>query len=213
MSFLLHETIIRGKKAIEKLARTHLVLCGVGTIGSNLAENLVRQGFNKFTLIDFDRVEEHNIGTQAYYQDSIGMKKVDALFNQLYRISSSISVRPVDKKIDITNVRKLLHEADLVIDSLDKTEAREVVTQCCKTQNINCLHLGLAEYYGEVMWNEQYRVPKEIGEDQCNYPLARNTVMLTIAVASEAIVRFVLASEKISYFTTSKDLTIERMEV
>lgn len=208
----LHEEILRGKEAIKKLSEFSIVISGVGTVGSNLAEHLARQGLQKLTIVDYDRVAEHNIGTQSYYSDSVGMLKVTALQNQLFRIARTPAIA-VNKELMNHNIRTALHGADLVIDSLDRSAAREAVKLYCCVQKVPCLHIGLNENYAEVIWNEQYRVPKEIGVDVCDYPLSRNIALLAIVIASEVIIDFALNGKKVSYVATLKDFTIERMEV
>lgn len=70
----------------EKVAeRIHIVGCG--SVGSTIAENLVRNGLTKITLWDFDDVEPHNIVNQMFTTKHIGMKKVDALKDILLEIN------------------------------------------------------------------------------------------------------------------------------
>lgn len=56
-----HEEIYRGKDLISKLGKYKITVCGVGALGSNLVDNLARQGFSNFKVIDMDRVESHNV--------------------------------------------------------------------------------------------------------------------------------------------------------
>ena len=62
--YFLHERLLRGENFQDLLGSVTIVGCGA--TGSNLADNLVRQGFKKINLIDFDRVEEHNLNNQIY---------------------------------------------------------------------------------------------------------------------------------------------------
>ena len=48
---------------------------GYGSIGSNVAELLVRYGITNLVLWDFDEVEPHNIANQIFTQADIGEKK------------------------------------------------------------------------------------------------------------------------------------------
>ena len=74
---LLHEELYRGGAGVlAKLRDLQLVLCGAGAVGSNLADNLARQGFTALTAIDHDRVEGHNVGTQLYGEAEVGVWKV-----------------------------------------------------------------------------------------------------------------------------------------
>jgi molybdopterin/thiamine biosynthesis adenylyltransferase len=202
-----HEQIYRGKDAMPKLAAASLHICGAGAIGSNLAVNLMRSGFRKLHVIDRDRVEEHNLGTQVYSLDDVGAEKAEILRNLLYReIGEDISVAA--EELTQKNVAKLLKGATLVVDCFDNTAARKFVFDYCKEKSIHCLHAGVNDAYGEVRWNDSYRVPGDAGLDVCDYPLARNLIMLVVAVTSEALVKFVLNGDKQDYSITLADLQI-----
>jgi molybdopterin-synthase adenylyltransferase len=67
----------------------------------------------------------------------------------------------------------------------------------------------LAADYGEVIWNEHYRVPSDTQADICDYPLARNSVMLTVAVTCEVITQFVVTQVQRDYTLTLKDLNVQ----
>ena len=69
-------------------ARIHIVGCG--SVGSTVAENLARCGLKKFTLWDFDRVEDHNIANQMFTQSDVGKLKVEALRDILFEINPDI---------------------------------------------------------------------------------------------------------------------------
>ena len=47
-----HESIYRGPELLAKLSRLRVTLCGIGAIGSNLADNLVRQGVTSLRAIE-----------------------------------------------------------------------------------------------------------------------------------------------------------------
>jgi molybdopterin/thiamine biosynthesis adenylyltransferase len=204
-----HEEILRGKDAIARFGKVRVVICGAGAIGSNLVDNLARQGFKLICLIDMDRVDEHNINTQTYEEADIGALKVNACQTHVYR-TVGVEIEIVSKKLEAKNVKKLLKDADLVVDGFDNTEARRLVAEHCKQEKIPCLHAGLHAEYAEVVWNESYTVPQEDPEgDVCDYPLARNLILIAVAMATEEIVNFVLGKkERRNLSFTLKDLKI-----
>lgn len=65
--------------------RIHIIGCG--SVGSALAELLVRSGLTKLTLWDFDYVEPHNVSNQMFRSVDIGKRKVDALRDILLEIN------------------------------------------------------------------------------------------------------------------------------
>lgn len=77
-------------------ARIHIVGCG--SVGSTIAENLVRCGVTELTLWDFDKVEPHNLANQMFRQQDIGKTKVEALFDILKdinpEVASTIELKP-----------------------------------------------------------------------------------------------------------------------
>ena len=204
----LHEAIYRGPEAIERLGQFQITLCGAGALGSLLADNLARQGVRQMTVIDFDRIEGHNAGTQLYGQSDVGAKKVDVLKAQLFR-SVGIELTVHDRRLDERNVKKFLRKTDLVVDTFDNSASRRIVTDFCREQRIECLHLGMNADYGEVRWNDAYQVPQDVVEgDVCDYPLARNLILLLVAAGCETILRYVLDSKKEYYSVTLRDLKI-----
>jgi molybdopterin/thiamine biosynthesis adenylyltransferase len=183
------------------------VICGAGAIGSNMAVNLVRMGVSKLTLVDKDRVEEHNIGTQVYGVDDIGGMKSDILRNLIYReVGEEIVSLP--QELTEKNAIKLLRGNDLIVDAFDNSVSRKVVFDISNQSNYVCLHAGLNGEYGQVQWNENYVVPGDANDDVCDYPLARNLIMIVVAMTSETIVRYVLKGEQKNLSFTLTDLSI-----
>ena len=77
---------------------------------------------------------------------------------------------------------------------------------------MECLHVGLYADYCEAIWDEHYRIPSDVEGDICEYPLARNLVLFTVALASELLVRYVLEGTKDNYSGTLKDFTFTELE-
>jgi hypothetical protein len=204
-----HEVLYRGDEALARLAQTRLVVCGAGAVGSNLVNNLVRQGFRSFRVIDDDRVESHNVGTQTYGGSDVGAFKVEVLQADVFR-TVGVEIEAERKRLTEKNVDKLLGGADVVIDGFDNTASRRLVTESCRTSGTACLHVGMSADYAEILWNEGYRVPQEgaAGMDVCDYPLARNLTQFAVALASEALVRYVLTGRRQDTSFTLNDLRI-----
>lgn len=192
---------------MRKLGAASVHILGVGALGSNLALNLARTGISQLTFIDRDRVEEHNVGTQIYSLEDVGARKAEIVRNILSR-ELYIDTQAIAQELTATNVGRYLKTARLVVDTFDNSSARELVTKHCLSQNIPCLHAGINDQYAEVIWNDQYRVPSEEGVDACDYPLARNLILMVVAVASESLVRFIAYGHQQNYSITLADMSI-----
>lgn len=212
-----HEQLFRGSEQMAKVVALRVALCGAGAIGSNLADNLARQGLTKLRAIDHDRVEDHNVSTQLYGENDVGVWKVEALRNHLFR-ATGVEVDAVRKELTAQNAKQLLKDCDLIIDALDNRAARQVVQDHARATATPCLHVGLHADYCEVIWDEHYRVPTDAaraagGQDVCDYPMARNLVMMSVTIASEAVVRFAIAGERCNWTGTLGDLAVRTIDV
>ncbi len=195
---------------MAQLASVRVALCGAGALGSNLADNLARQGARSLRVIDLDRVEEHNISTQIYGEAEIGAWKAEALRNRLFR-TTGVEIEAIRKELSAENARTLLKDVDVIIDTFDNSHSRQIVQETARATKSPCLHVGLYADYGEVVWDEQYRVPSDVAGGVCDYPLARNLVLLTVAVASELLIRFITTGEQHSRSITLRDFAVREM--
>jgi molybdopterin/thiamine biosynthesis adenylyltransferase len=136
--------------------------------------------------------------------------KVDALKTRVFR-SVGVEIDAVSKELTASNAATLVKQASLVVDTFDNTVSRQMVQDACRAKKLQCLHVGLYQDYGEVVWDDIYRVPNDQGEgDVCDYPLARNIAMLAVIVATEEIMDFCLAKtpRRKSWSITLRDLKI-----
>ena len=207
-----HEIAYRGEKLLERLKDRRITICGVGALGSNLADTLARQGVPSLRVIDMDRVEEHNVSTQIFGDGDVGALKVNALKNRLFQ-DVGIEVETFGKELTDSTVKKFLKDSDLVIDTFDNSASRQIIHDWCQAHKLPCLHAGMFEDYGEVIWDDKYKVPQDAvdGEgDVCDYPLARNLAMLVVSVAAEEIIDHIVADEprEKNWTITLKDLAI-----
>ena len=196
---------------MDRLACMRVTVCGAGALGSNLTETLARQGFQNLRVIDHDRVEEHNVGTQTYGLCDVGAFKVEVLRSHLFRLTEvEIDARRIEQSE--RSVRKCLRESDLVIDAFDNSASRELVQKHCREKGIECLHIGLSADYGEIIWNDNYLVPADVDGDVCDYPLARNLVTLTVSVAAEILIRWISNDTRDDVSVTLNDFAVRPME-
>ncbi|HKS30690.1 MAG TPA: ThiF family adenylyltransferase [Pyrinomonadaceae bacterium] len=207
MSIFYHEQLYRSAEVMRRAREQFVTVCGAGALGANILESLARSGFNRLRVVDRDRVEERNLSTQPFYRTDVGAQKAKILANSLYR-ALSVNVEARCEELTKRNARKLLD--GLVIDAFDNSVGREAVKTACEEMKLECLHVGLASSYAEVIWNDRYRVPSAAQDDICDYPLARNLATLTASVACEAIVRYVADGTRESFTITLRDFAIKR---
>src|SRR5690554_7173009 len=98
-----------GTGAAERLRRAHVVVAGIGGVGSWCAEALARCGVGRLTLIDLDHVAESNINRQAHALDStLGQAKITAMGNRVRDINPGCQVALVDDFVAPENVEGVI---------------------------------------------------------------------------------------------------------
>lgn len=101
-----------------------VVVVGVGTIGSHLAHILARMQVS-LVIYDHDTVEEHNLATQTYGAQDIGLNKVEAVEKQVLSIGPDLSIMAVPQEYpgsdDIVG--------DLIVSCVDSLNARRAIAQ------------------------------------------------------------------------------------
>jgi nucleoside-diphosphate-sugar epimerase len=138
-SKFVHEEIYRGADALAKLTAPLVTICGAGALGSHLADNLARQGFSRLRVIDRDRVEQHNVGTQLYAVADVGARKVDVLRHRLFR-AVEVEVDAVAKEMSERTARSLLKGSDLVVDtSITRRRAGWCSSNAVRTASNACM--------------------------------------------------------------------------
>jgi len=102
----------------QKIRDTRLLIAGCG-LGSVAAELAARTGFERFVLIDGDRVEAHNLNRQLYTAADVGTPKVQALARRLAAINPAAQVETRHSWVHAGNAGDLAERTDLVLDTID----------------------------------------------------------------------------------------------
>ncbi len=110
-----------------KIQKAKIGISGLGGLGSNCAANLVRSGFKKLKLIDFDKVDHSNLNRQYYFFDQVNMLKTQALSINLKRINPNIKLELLAIKIQPDNVLELFADCDIVVEAFDKAEYKSML--------------------------------------------------------------------------------------
>lgn len=98
-------------------------ILGLGGIGSNTAYNLVKTLKSTILLMDFDKVEEHNVGSQFFWPKDIGNYKLHALITNLVDISAGRLVPSTHKLTEDSSLSQL--NVPIMIVGFDNMAARK----------------------------------------------------------------------------------------
>ena len=118
-----------GKDHLEKVQSVRIGIAGAGGLGSNCAFNLVRCGFRKFKIADFDSVEYSNLNRQFYFLDQVGRKKVEALKENLLRINPDAEIETFEGRIEKDNAQSVFDGCDILVEAFDKAEYKRMFVE------------------------------------------------------------------------------------
>jgi len=124
--------------SVERLARAHVLIAGLGGVGSWTAEALARSGVGRLTLVDFDRVALSNLNRQLpALESTIGQLKTDVVSARLQDIHSAIQVSVLPIRIGPDTLESVLAEKpDYVVDAIDQVSAKCHLLHECRTRRI-----------------------------------------------------------------------------
>lgn len=115
-----------GLKGAARIRAAHVVVVGVGGVGSWAAEALARSGVGSITLIDLDHVAESNINRQVHaLENTLGQAKVQAMRERIALINPLCHVQCIEDFVEPANWPALLPAgATAVIDACDQMAAK-----------------------------------------------------------------------------------------
>jgi tRNA threonylcarbamoyladenosine dehydratase len=113
--------LLLGKEKLDILKRSHVLIIGLGGVGSAAAEMLCRAGIGKLTLADGDVVEPGNRNRQLIALVSTeGQKKTEVLAERLQDINPEIELVLNDNYLkEDPMIRLLENKFDYVVDAID----------------------------------------------------------------------------------------------
>ncbi|MFZ4855530.1 MAG: tRNA threonylcarbamoyladenosine dehydratase [Desulfuromonadaceae bacterium] len=130
--------LLIGSSGLSNLASKHVIICGIGGVGSYAAEALGRAGVGMITLVDFDDICLTNINRQIHALSStVGQCKVEAMAARLRDINPSAVILPVKEFFSAENAGRLLTpHPDYVLDAIDHFTAKTSLITICRHQGI-----------------------------------------------------------------------------
>ena len=118
-----------GREQLAFLQRVKIGIGGAGGLGSNCAMHLVRSGFKRFVLVDFDRVDFSNLNRQAFTEAQVGDFKVHALAENLRGVNPDIELDLHVEEVDGARMAGLFADCDAVVEAFDSAGAKKLLVE------------------------------------------------------------------------------------
>lgn len=130
--------ILIGTQGLERLKQSHVMIFGVGGVGSFAVEALARAGVGRLTLVDYDEISLTNLNRQIHaLYSTIGQAKVDVMKDRIAQINPEAYV---DARKEFYREEKaddfLESQPDYVVDAIDTVSGKVSLIKECRERDI-----------------------------------------------------------------------------
>lgn len=140
-----------GYEGQQKLLASHVVIIGLGGLGSPVAMYLAAAGIGQLTLVDFDNVDLSNLQRQIMHRtENIKQPKVTSAKQNLLQLNPEISIHTVNHKLNQDELHKLVATASVVVDATDNFDSRFAINHACVQHKIPLVSGAAIRFEGQV---------------------------------------------------------------
>jgi adenylyltransferase/sulfurtransferase len=140
-----------GIEGQQKLRDAHVLIIGLGGLGSPASMYLASAGVGQLTLVDDDTVELTNLQRQIVHRSkNIGENKVDSARTNLLEINPDISITTIAERLDENSLQQQVKLADVVLDACDNFETRFLINKVCVAQKKPLVSGAAIQFEGQV---------------------------------------------------------------
>lgn len=136
----LRNEMLWGPEAQARLARAHVLLLGLGGVGSYAAECLARSGVGELTLVDSDTIALTNLNRQLEaLHSTLGQPKAEAVAARLRDINPDAELHPVHGLYDAAHRDRFFPEGcryDYIVDAIDLVSCKLDLAETALKLNI-----------------------------------------------------------------------------
>lgn len=139
--------LLLGDTGVTKLAKSRIIIFGLGGVGSYVVEALARCGVGSLTLVDHDIVSLTNINRQLFaLRSTVGMSKVQVAKKRIWDIDEGILVHTYETFYNSDTAGMFdMSSYDYVVDAIDTVTSKLLIIENAKKANtpvISCMGTG-----------------------------------------------------------------------
>lgn len=135
----------------QKLINSHVLIIGVGGLGSPAALYLAAAGIGEITLIDDDSVELSNLQRQIIHDmDSLAKSKTRSAEIRLHKINPQTRINSINQRSTEKLLNELLKNVDVVLDCTDNFASRFMINRVCVENHIPLISGAAIRWEGQI---------------------------------------------------------------
>ena len=130
-----------GESSLQAFEKAHVLVAGLGGVGSWAVEALARSGIGELTLVDFDHIALSNVNRQLHaIEDNFGKSKSEAMAERVRQINPGIKLNVLDEFLTPDNLDAHLHKNAenpyfVVLDATDDVKMKIALAAYCEARD------------------------------------------------------------------------------
>ena len=135
---------IYGEESFNHYEHSHVMVIGIGGVGSWAVEALARTGLGELTLVDMDVIAASNINRQLpAMTTTLGHEKIEVMAERCRAINPRIKINLIDDYLTADNIQDVLaNTPDLILDCIDDVKAKFALMLHCRFNKIPLIVSG-----------------------------------------------------------------------
>lgn len=133
------------------LNKSKVLVIGMGGLGSPVLMYLATTGIKKIGIVDYDRVELHNLQRQVIHTESnIGEYKTKSAADFIEKLNSTIKIEVFNEYLNKNNIEKIISAYDIIADCCDSIELRYLINDTCRILNKKLVCASVLKWEGQI---------------------------------------------------------------
>lgn len=185
-----------GEEKQRSLEKKTILIVGCGGLGSNLALTLGASGIGKIILVDFDKVEAHNIHRQiAFSLEDIGRNKAEVLKQKILaryqEVEVAVFTEPFEQITDSLSAEKL----DLILDATDNFQTRTAIDTFSKKHYTPWIYTSVEEFMAQICFFKHASFKSFASKNHTPKGIAAPIVSLAASIEANIAIRYLAGLE------------------
>lgn len=133
--------LLIGNEGIDKLQNSHVIIFGIGGVGSYVAEALVRAGIGELSFVDYDEICVTNLNRQVHAtRATVGQDKVEVMKERALSINPKVKINVLKTLYNEETHDQIFSEKyDFVVDAIDMVTSKIKLAQHCYSNKIKII--------------------------------------------------------------------------
>lgn len=134
-----------------KIKQARVLVIGAGGLGCPILQYLAAVGVGNIGIVDFDKVELHNLHRQILYtENNIGQLKSTSAKTILENLNPHITIQTFEEKLSETNANEIIKNFDFIVDGTDNFTTRYIINDACVKINKPLIYGSIFKFEGQV---------------------------------------------------------------